>query len=64
VNLRRCDTCGKFLPRYRCIMYVERSGASETVPREPIYLCKPCYDKSDKGLIDMRSWIKPRELRP
>jgi len=62
--VNKCDVCGKFLPRYGHIAYVEYSGTSEFTPREPIRLCRQCYDKSDKELINKAAWIKPYEVTP
>ena len=59
----KCDTCGKFLPSKGYISYTEYSGASEFEPREPANLCKPCYDKADKELINRIAWIKPHEVK-
>ena len=55
----RCEKCGKFLPYNGFISYTEFSGASEFSPREPRFLCVPCYEQSDKNLLDRISWIKP-----
>ena len=63
MNARRCSSCGKFLPCKGYICYVEYSGVCEFEPREATYMCKPCYEKSDKELIDKIAWIKPYEVR-
>ena len=64
VNPFRCDMCGRYLPRYGHIAYVEYGGACEFTPREPIRMHEQCYDKSDKEAINRIAWIKPREVTP
>lgn len=63
MNFRRCSECGKFLPRKGYIHYIEYAGAIEFEPRESVYMCKPCYEKSNKELINKIAWIKPHEVR-
>ena len=59
MNPLRCEECGKFIPHKGSVMFIEYSGASEFSPREPRFLCVPCYEKSDKAMLDRISWIKP-----
>jgi len=58
----KCVRCGKYLSPIGAISLTEYSEVTEFEPREPIFMHKECYEKSDKEVIDRIAWIKPHTV--
>lgn len=58
----RCRECGRFVKWNDHVTYTPYGTIGALEPPEPEYLHPECYKKSDKGLIDRSSWIKPHHV--